>query len=172
MLRSLSSLSLITLLFVSCTPTVPDGGVYEQLMPVAEKVELKDGSFTLEGNITFNLNGFDQEAASSFSAVLLDQGGIHNLNLTQAEENEASLRFTIDADLKEEAYELNIDSSGIIIEAGAAAGAAPSAGFASAAGAAAGAAAGLASSFLPQADKATANIAAKSSDFFIDLFPF
>ena len=53
--------------------------------------------------------------------------------------------------------------------AGAAAGAAPSAGFASAAGAAAGAAgaaAGLASSFLPQADKATANIAAKSSDFF------
>jgi hypothetical protein len=56
-------------------------------------------------------------------------------------------------------------------EAGAAAGAAPSAGFASAAGAAAGAAAGLASSFLPQADKATANIAAKRSDFFIDLFP-
>jgi hypothetical protein len=57
--------------------------------------------------------------------------------------------------------------------AGAAAGAAPSAGFASAAGAAgaAGAAAGLASSFLPQADKATANIAAKRSDFFIDLFP-
>ena len=32
---------------------------------------------------------------------------------------------------------------------------------------AAGAAAGLASSFLPQADKATANIAANSSDFFI-----
>ena len=58
--------------------------------------------------------------------------------------------------------------------AGAAAGAAPSAGFASAAGAAAGAAgaaAGLASSFLPQADKATANIAAKRSDFFIVLFP-
>jgi len=52
--------------------------------------------------------------------------------------------------------------------AGAAAGAA-SAGLASAAGAAgaAGAAAGLASSFLPQADKATANIAANSSDFFI-----
>jgi len=55
--------------------------------------------------------------------------------------------------------------------AGAAAGAALSAGLASAAGAA-GAAAGLASSFLPQADKATANIAAKRSDFFIDLFPF
>ena len=123
MLRSLSLLSLFTLLFVSCTPTVPDGKVYEQLMPIAETVELKDGSFTLESSTTFSLDGFDQEAASSFSTVLLGQGGIHNVNLIQAEENEATLRFTIDTDLEEEAYELNIDSSGITVEAGAAAGA-------------------------------------------------
>jgi hypothetical protein len=52
--------------------------------------------------------------------------------------------------------------------AGAAAGAAASAGAAGAAGAAA----GLASSFLPQAAKATANIAANNSDFFIVQFPY
>jgi hexosaminidase len=122
MIRSLPFFSLCAFLLFSCAQPESDGAAYQQLIPLADAVTLENGSFTLQENASYSLNGFSEQEADSFDKVLTDQASIHGLALTKASGAEAVVQLTVDPSLANEAYLLEINTDGISLKGGSPAG--------------------------------------------------
>jgi hexosaminidase len=122
MIRSLPFFSLCAFLLLSCAQPESDGAAYQQLIPLADAVTLENGSFTLQENASYSLNGFSTQEADSFDKVLTDQASIHGLSLTKASGAEAALQLNVDPSLANEAYLLEINGDGISLKGGSPAG--------------------------------------------------
>ncbi|MDA0608780.1 MAG: family 20 glycosylhydrolase, partial [Bacteroidetes bacterium] len=121
--RLLTLLAVLCILATSCSQPQQDGSAYEALMPMAERVIVKEGVYTLEASIDVTLDGFSAESAESFVELIRDQASAQGLSIEVKDGQAADLIFNLDATLDADQYVLKIGSEGIHLTAGAASGA-------------------------------------------------
>ena len=97
--RLFTLLAVLCILATSCSQPQQDGSAYEALMPMAERVIVKEGVYTLEASIDVTLDGFSAESAESFVELIRDQASAQGLSIEVKDGQAAVLIFILDATL-------------------------------------------------------------------------
>lgn len=113
--------TLLSLLFVSCNPPQQEGKAYQELIPLADQVQVNEGVFVLDEIITVSFESFETAQSTDLLNVIGEQALSQGLTL-KAHPEKADLHFSLDPEFAPEHYVLSISDQGIHIKGGTVAG--------------------------------------------------